>query len=187
MCVWVIKEQGSHSGFARFVGRPFSTPKPGTMSLWALRWARLPTLTFRRRDFPFMRAAGIHGFSCHQARKHSTKIPLDCISSPIPYRVQLSCATSKETIREDGHVDCCWYWDRNCNRGGARSDCVRCRVWGGLRHRDWCRLESQAPLEVGRLAFAGSGREERVELRDVMLVRAAKDERQATIRRASSR
>jgi hypothetical protein len=30
-----IKEQGSHSGFAQSVGRPSSTPKMVTMSLWA--------------------------------------------------------------------------------------------------------------------------------------------------------
>ena len=34
-------------------------------------------LIFQRLDFPSTTAVGTHGFSCHQARKRSTKIPLD--------------------------------------------------------------------------------------------------------------
>jgi hypothetical protein len=37
----------------------------------------LLTLTFRRLDFPSTTAAGTRGFGYRQARKRSTKIPLD--------------------------------------------------------------------------------------------------------------
>lgn len=72
-----IKEPGSDFAFARFVGLLSSIPKKVTMSLWASPWARSLTLTFQRLKFLSMTAAGTRGFSYHQARRRSTKIPLD--------------------------------------------------------------------------------------------------------------
>jgi hypothetical protein len=72
-----IKEPSSYSGSAQFAGLPSSTPKTGTMSLWASPWVRLLTLTFQRPEFPSTTAVGTRGSICRQARKRSTKIPLD--------------------------------------------------------------------------------------------------------------
>jgi hypothetical protein len=72
-----IKEPSSYSGSAQFVGLPSFTQKTVTLSLWASPWARLLTLAFRRLAFPSTTGVGTHGFSCRQARKRSTKIPLD--------------------------------------------------------------------------------------------------------------
>lgn len=54
----------------------FHTEDGGHESV-SVAWVRLLTLTFQRLGFPSTTAAGTHGFSCRQASKRSTKIPLD--------------------------------------------------------------------------------------------------------------
>jgi hypothetical protein len=76
------KEPGSRSGSAHLVERSSFTPKTAPMGLRTSPWGPLPTLTFRRLDVRSTKAAGTRGFSCHQARQHSTKIPLDIKSRP---------------------------------------------------------------------------------------------------------
>ena len=105
-----IKGPGSRSGFAQFAGLPSSTPKTVTTSLWASQWARLLTLTFRRLSSPYTSAAGIRGSSCRQARKRSTRIPLEYKLRPYRAAVEATLSpaevTHAELSRRSGPPDC---------------------------------------------------------------------------------
>jgi hypothetical protein len=68
---------GSDFAFARFVGLLSSIPKKVTTILWVSQLVRLLTPPSQRLKFPSMTAVGIRGFSYHQARRRSTKIPLE--------------------------------------------------------------------------------------------------------------
>jgi hypothetical protein len=75
------------------------------MSLWASPWARSLTLTFQRLAFPSTTAVGTHGFSCRQARKCLTKIPLD--HKLLPYRIEVEVTPSPVKCPEISEVLTC--------------------------------------------------------------------------------